>query len=68
MTNIDLDVLVTVTGGTLASTTNPSLLQPPRLPMPQPKPQPQPAWPTIPGADPRFPPGSLDLPRRNDLA
>jgi hypothetical protein len=64
MSTIDSVTLAHVTGGNLS--------RPPQLPRPQlppstgPRPQPKPL--EIPGFNPKYPPGSLDLPRRNDLA
>jgi hypothetical protein len=65
MSTIDLATLVTVTGGSLSNQAQSAWPRPLPLPLPappQPKPQPMP----LPG--PRFPPGSLDLPIRRDLA
>lgn len=63
MSTIDLATLVTVTGGSLGNQARPAWPRPLPLPAPpQPRPQPLP----LPG--PRFPPGSLDLPVRRDLA
>jgi hypothetical protein len=62
MITIDSNQLVHITGGNL------SPQRPPQLPRPQ-LPQPKPQQPLeIPGFNPKYPPGSLDLPRRNDLA
>jgi hypothetical protein len=69
MKNIDLVTLAHVTGGNLGSAhqtqrpwTSPLLPRPTTPTLPKPRPL------EIPGFHPKFPPGSLDLPRRNDLA
>jgi hypothetical protein len=59
MKTIDLDTLSAVTGGALPLSGI--------FPI-GPFPLPRPGLPGPTKPDPRFPPGSLDLPRRNDLA
>ena len=65
MRTIDSVTLAHVTGGNLSSSTRPPQLPRPQLPPSTGPTRPQPL---LPGFNPKYPPGSLDLPRRNDLA
>ena len=80
MNTIDMVALARVTGGSL-SQPNQTIARPPgtifnprpdfprpELPPTFPRPLPLPRPEPLPHFNPKFPPGSLDLPRRTDLA